>query len=127
MTTVSLEEAATRLRVSQETIRPRVHRGELPATQAPTPQGFPWLVDIPGPAPAPALEAIAHDPRENGTLDSLVATLRAQVQTQQDQLTVKDRQISELQVLLQQTHQLALPSPKVRPGLLKRFWYRIMG
>ena len=123
MTTLPIPEAATRLHVSQATVRRRIRNGQLPATQTPTPQGFTWQVDIPADAP----EAAAHDPGENGTLETLVTTLQAQVLAQAEELAARRREVQELHVLLQQSHQLALPSPEARPGLLKRFWHNIIG
>jgi hypothetical protein len=47
-------------------------------------------------------------------MKALVARLEAQVEAQQEQLAAKDKQISELHVLLQQA-QAALPPPRGRP------------
>ena len=44
---VSGTEAAKSLRVSEETIKRRLRRGELSGQRQPRPQGYVWMVDIP--------------------------------------------------------------------------------
>jgi predicted RNase H-like nuclease (RuvC/YqgF family) len=137
VSTVSIQEAAVRLGVSIETIRRRIHNGQLSASQSPTPQGFVWLVELPN------NEDEVSPPSENGqVLRELVASLQAQVEAQQkqmdqqlaayqEQLQAKDKQletrareIQELHVLLQQA-QKALPAPKAdRQSWWQRLWQR---
>jgi transposase len=123
---VSIQEAATRLGVSVETIRRRLHRGVLKARQVPTPQGFVWMVELPNEEPQQDIRS-----EESAPLHELVAVLKSQLEKKdhqleiqaaahQEQLEAKDRQIEQLHVLLQQA-QAALPSPKGhRPWW--RFW-----
>ena len=46
MATVTIQEAAQHLGVSQDTVRRRIRKEELQATQTPTPQGFRWVVEL---------------------------------------------------------------------------------
>ena len=46
MATVTIQEAAQRLGVSQDTVRRRIRKEELQARQTPTPQGFRWVVEL---------------------------------------------------------------------------------
>jgi chromosome segregation ATPase len=47
MAWVSMTQAASCLGVSVDTIRRRLHRGELQGKQKPISQGFAWLIEIP--------------------------------------------------------------------------------
>jgi hypothetical protein len=47
MAWVSMAQAASCLGVSVDTIRRRLHRGELQGKQKPISQGFAWLIEIP--------------------------------------------------------------------------------
>jgi hypothetical protein len=125
---VSIQEAATRLGVSAETIRRRVHKGVLRSRQVPTPQGFVWMVELPNEEPQQGIHA-----GESEQLHELVAVLKAQLEKKdhqleiqaaahQEQLEAKDRQIEQLHVLLQQA-QAALPAPKENRSWW-RFWQR---
>jgi excisionase family DNA binding protein len=106
---VSVPEAARLLRVSEHTVRRRLKSGELQGHQVASSGGFLWMVEIPE-----ELQADGPDSGEMGAMKALVARLEAQVEAQQEQLAAKDKQISELHVLLQQA-QAALPAPRVRP------------
>jgi predicted ArsR family transcriptional regulator len=125
---VSIQEAATRLGVSVETIRRRLHNGVLKARQVPTPQGFVWMVELPN--EEPQQETHSGEPE---ALHELVAVLKAQLEKKdhqleiqaaahQEQLEAKDRQIEQLHVLLQQA-QAALPAPRDSRSWW-RFWQR---
>lgn len=128
--TVTIAEAAERLGISQDTVRRRIHRGELQAQQSPTPQGFVWQVEVCGPAeapsppeperPAPVQEAAstptaasagdtsAGPPAEVRRLEQLVDVLQEELRRRNDELAARTREIGELHVLLQQV-QRALP------------------
>jgi len=109
--TVSIGDAATRLRVSADTIRRRIGKGTLTAHQEPTAQGFRWQVEIPT---SDDQETNGHD----NALEHLLLVLESQVKTQAEELEARRREISELHVLLQ-TAQTALAAPKSRP------WWRL--
>ena len=127
---ISIQEAATRLGVSVETIRRRVHKGVVKARQVPTPQGFVWMVELP--SEDSQRETPFGEPEQ---LHELVAVLKAQLEKKdhqleiqaaahQDQLEAKDRQIEQLHVLLQQA-QAALPAPKEdHLSRWQRLWHR---
>ena len=139
---VSLPVAARRLNVSEDTVRRRIHKGELAASQEATAQGFKWSVELADDVPAittaatqsaPALGDVAAagatvprpDSRVVNPEDAIAdttAALRDLVQVIKAQLEMKDKQIGELHILLQQA-QKALPVPK-RPGdpWWRRWW-----
>jgi hypothetical protein len=106
---VTIAEAARLLRLSEYTVRRRVRTGELPGEQVVTPQGFVWMVEVDDEPP---------DTSSSGEL----TTLRESLALLREQLTIKDKQIAELHVLLQQT-QIALPAP----GNGRPWWRRIKG
>ena len=54
---------------------------------------------------------------------SLIATLKAQVQAQQEELESRRREVQELHVLLQQA-QAALPAPRASRSWWRRLWRR---
>jgi DNA-binding transcriptional MerR regulator len=116
---LTIAEAAQRLGVSTDTIHRRLRRGQLSGQRQPTPQGFTWLIEIPvaprnskdgTPADAPATAV------DTQRLEQMVAMLQAQ-------LEVKDKQIEQLHVLLQQA-QAALPAPRENGRPWWRFWGR---
>jgi hypothetical protein len=130
--TVTIATAAERLGISQDTVRRRIHRGELRAQQAPTPQGFVWQVELgesgpdappvapdpppaahePEPPPTPAQpveDASAGPPAEVRRLEQLVDVLQEELRRRNDELAARTREIGELHVLLQQV-QRALPA-----------------
>jgi hypothetical protein len=113
MPLLNLVEAAQHFGVSVDTIRRRLHRGELQGQH----QGRVWLIEVPEPSTGPADTKQSTADAEQG-VDRLVEALQAQMKAQQEQLKAKDEQIRELHVLLQQT-QAALPAP--RNG---RSWWR---
>jgi hypothetical protein len=123
---VNVPEAARLLRVSEQTVRRRLRSGELHGRQVTSPGGFLWMVEIPDELPVEDTES-----GEIVAMKALVVHLEAQVAAQQEQLTVKDkqmdaqvsahqeqitakdRQIEQLHVLLQQA-QASLPAPRGR-------------
>ena len=118
---MSVPEAARLLRVSENTVRRRLRSGELQGNHVASSGGFLWMVEIPD-----ELRVENTDSGEMTAMKALVARLEAQVSAQQEQLsikdkqieqilTAKDKQIEQLHVLLQQA-QAALPSPRnLRP------------
>lgn len=89
---VTIQKAATILRISPSTIRRQIDEGTLTGHQRPTPEGLTWFVELPEDSRAP----------QDVRLRELVDTLRRRVEIQAEQLTAKDRQIEQLHVLLQQ-------------------------
>ena len=113
MATVTLQEAAQRLGVSQDTVRRRIRKEELQARQTPTPQGFRWEVELEGlEEDAQAAHTPPHRPGIGGAQvkdDTNDANDGALVELLREQLQEKDRQISELHRLLAQTALNAAP------------------
>ena len=122
---VTIQEAAQRLGVSQDTVRRRIRKEELQATQTPTPQGFRWVVELEDleedaqAAPTPPHRAdIGGAQVEDGQdVRELVDALRSQLQSQGEELVARRREVQELHVLLQQK---ALPEAVGRPWW--QFW-----
>lgn len=128
MNGVSIQEAAQRMGVAQDTVRRRIRRGEIQAHQEPTHQGFRWIVDDleenAQTEPMPSQEQEIGDTHAGvfQSLRELVDTLQAQVLSQGEELEARRREVQELHVLLQQT-QAALPPA----GVSKSWWRRVLG
>jgi excisionase family DNA binding protein len=125
---VSIKEAAQRLGVVEATVRRHIHNGELVAHQVPRPQGFVWMVELPGdevgkPGNNGMSEELMGSLRDTiRRQDETIAQLQEQLQSKDGQLESKDKQIEQLHVLLQQA-QAALPAPRNgRPWW--RWWRR---
>jgi excisionase family DNA binding protein len=133
MQQVSIDEAARRLSVSQDTIRRRIRNGELQAHQETRPQGYIWRVTLPDEEPEPEAQNHVGDTYLSSELaealrntiqrqDDTIAQLRTQLEAKDTQLETRAREVQELHVLLQQA-QAALPSPsKGKPWW--RWWRR---
>jgi predicted DNA-binding transcriptional regulator YafY len=107
---VTLSEAATRLKVSEKTVRRWVRSGRLQGSQKPTDRGFQWVVDIP--------DDLIEPPEEpSGELEALREMNKLLCQ----ELTAKNEQIRELHILLQGL-QAALPFPQGTQRPWWRFW-----
>jgi excisionase family DNA binding protein len=120
---VTIAEAAKLLRVSEHTVRRRVHNGELPSVQVARSQGYIWMVELPDDSP-PEIPL----PGEIAALHQLIDSLNGQVDSLKGQLDAKDKQletrareVQELHVLLQQA-QAALPVPKEEHH---SWWHRL--
>ena len=124
---VGIPDAARQLSVSEHTIRRWLRSGQLSGNQMATPQGYTWVVDLPDEVAKKEVDG-AHNGNGNGdsktmeVLEDLVVTLKVHVKAQSDELDVKNRQIGELHVLIQQA-QAALPAPK---GFHRwwQFWHK---
>jgi len=95
---LTISEAAQHLKVSERTVRRRLHSGNLPGRQMSTPQGFTWLIEL------------ANEPPEQLSNNGDFTALRELVEVLKAQLENKDKQIQELHVLLQQS-KTALNAP----------------
>ena len=90
MATVTIQEAAQHLGVSQDTVRRRIRKKELQARQAPTPQGFRWVVELEDlEEDAQAAPTPTHRPDIGGAqaedgqgVRELVDALRSQLESQ---------------------------------------------
>ena len=127
MATVTIQEAAQHLGVSQDTVRRRIRKEELQARQTPTPQGLRWVAELEDlEEDAQAAPTAPHRPdigsaqvEDGQDLRELVDVLRSQLQSQEEELVARRREVQELHVLLQQK---ALPEAVGRPWW--RFWSR---
>jgi hypothetical protein len=106
---VSMAEAAQMLGLSMDTVRRRLHRGELQGRQEPTAQGFRWWVEVPDQVdpssqsgasledvPDATSNQTGNDPAGFGDIPALrevIEGLQAQVKAQQEQLVVKDQHL----------------------------------
>lgn len=127
---VSIQEAAERLGVSPDTIRRRLKRGELQGTQARTPQGFVWQIEVPSePATSESkasespAAAIAEDALELERLRERVAGLereRGELIAQRDAWQEQARRSSEgeaqLRELVARAQMLAQALPPATGG-----------
>ena len=107
MATVTIQEAAQHLGVSQDTVRRRIRKEELQARQTPTPQGFRWVVTIPDTPPNNTPPPGEDTDNANG--GALVVELKARVNNLEEQLTIRAGEISELHPLLAQNALNAAP------------------
>lgn len=132
MELVTLAEAAHRLGVSVDTVRRRLHKGELKGEQQARPQGFIWLIEMPDETGQPSRSSadcqgeeqpgsqasMAACQAEISRLETMVAALQDRIGAQQDELEARRREVQELHVLLQQS-QAALPASRE-----SRPWWR---
>ena len=98
---VTTKEAALLLGISEDTVKRRLKAGELNARQETMPRGFRWLVEV-------EVEADTVEPPEPGPSDGELAALRELIDVLRcnqdrfwEQLAMRDREISELHILLQ--------------------------
>lgn len=108
MARVSVPEAAQRLSVSVATVRRRIRSGVLKGTQDDPPNGK-WWVELPDDSPA------------LGEPDGDSASLRELVEILREELVVKNKQIEQLHILLQQA-QVALPAARQDRPWWRRWW-----
>jgi excisionase family DNA binding protein len=123
---VTIAEAAKLLRVSEHTVRRRVHNGELPSVQVARSQGYIWMVELPDDSPpdTPPLGEIVALHQLIDSLNAQVESLKGQLDAKDKQLETRAREVQELHVLLQQA-QAALPAPKEdRQSWWRRLWQR---
>jgi excisionase family DNA binding protein len=97
---LSIPEAARRLGVSQDTIRRRIRRGELPAHQQLTAQGYRWLVEL----PVDLLPGPLATEGETASLREEVQQLCEMVLILREELDARRREVQQLLALLQQAH-----------------------
>ena len=101
MLNLNIAQASLHLGITQASLRRKLKTGEVSGIREPYAGGFRWMVNIPEDTP----------PTDGAENTALVAILR-------EQITEKDRQISELHRLL--AGQTALIAAPARPWW--RFW-----
>jgi hypothetical protein len=139
---VTVLEAARCLGISPDTVRRRISTGELKARKEINGKNFTWWVEVAEDlvstgqviqeGPLPINEQDGERFNASSIVDvqtlldsqaSLIATLKAQVQAQQEELESRRREVQELHVLLQQA-QAALPVPQEdRHSWWRRLWH----
>ncbi len=126
MERVSISEAAIRLGVTQDTIRRRIRKGELTASQEPRPQGYVWFVDVPEeelPSEDPPHPDFKEENSDVQLLREMMELLREELKTKDRQLEAREREVQELHVLLQQA-QTALSAPREeRQSWWHKLWH----
>lgn len=115
-TWVTLKEAAALLKVSVNTVKRRMQRGELEGRQEPTSRGFRWLV---------RLDPVTTDPTESPRQDDTVHAeeqLKAQPNSAEDVDVAHDVRTGE--IISHETYQARSGLPK---GILARLRRRFRG
>ena len=151
---VPMAEAAQLLGLSIDTVRRRLHRGELQGRQEPTAQGFRWWVEVPDTVD-PGYGFRAATPGQNGShsgatlegasgatsaesgatlavhgelqaLREVIEVLQAQVKAQQEQLAVKDQHLEAKDHQIEQLHVLVQQAQAALPAPREnhRPWWR---
>jgi hypothetical protein len=139
---VTVLEAARCLGISPDTVRRRISTGELKARKEINGKNFTWWVELSDDlasvtqviqeGPPPIHEQDRECPTASNVVDvqtlldsqtSLIATLKGQVQAQQEELEARRREVQELHVLLQQA-QAALPAARDSRPWWQRLWRR---
>jgi hypothetical protein len=129
MELVTVPEAARRLGVTEDTVKRRLRKGELQGERKARPQGYTWMVGLPdeesetestvtGTVSPPDDDTVNHRVNNGETrrLEEMVTML-------QHQLEVREREVQELHVLLQQA-QAALSAPRDNRSWWQRLWRR---
>ena len=129
MELVTVPEAARRLGVTEDTVKRRLRKGELQGERKARPQGYTWMVELPD-------EESETDSTVTGTVSSSgddtvdhrvsngeIRRLEEMVSILQHQLEVREREVQELHVLLQQA-QAALSAPRDSRPWWQRWWRR---
>jgi hypothetical protein len=130
MELVTMAEAAQRMGVSVATVK---------GQREPRPQGFTWMVEMPEVQEQFKTRTMTgtRTPTSTGTtdgsstevrrLEEMVSLLQSELEAtrkeSRQQLDVKDQQIQQLHILLQQA-QAALPAPRDHRPWWQRLWRR---
>jgi hypothetical protein len=122
---LGIKTAAERLGVSSDTIRRRLVRGELPGEREPTPQGYRWVVLLPGTTERTPAPPGAGSPADAATLrercaglERLSAELAADRDAWRDRAAQDADAARELRVLLgrAQAFERAIPPGATIPA-----------
>jgi hypothetical protein len=99
---VPIAVAAQRLGVSPDTIKRRIKHGELQARRVGRPQGYRWLVSLPDTAASVDAGSMHSSTVALAVAQAEVRRLEATVRLLSRELDVRQREISQLHVLLGQ-------------------------
>jgi excisionase family DNA binding protein len=128
MKAVPINDAATILKVSVDTVRRRIKQGELKAHKVASPHGDIYLVEIPdGVVPVPSETQARQE--ENPTEVETIEAMKKTISVLENELDARRREVQELHVLLQQA-QKQLPPGKSESAsnktAVKLSWWRRM-
>jgi predicted ATPase len=104
-TWVSMRDAATALDVSVDTVRRRIHRGELESRRETIASGFRWVVRV-DPAKTEATESSLRDGTDNRGVELLadspdiVAALLRELETRNREIEARNQEIAALHASL---------------------------
>jgi len=127
MKAVPINDAATILKVSVDTVRRRIKQGELKAHKVASPHGEIYLVEIPdGVVPVPS-ESPEQDANPTGV--ETIKSMKKTISVLESELDARRREVQELHVLLQQAQKRLPPSKSesaVNKTTVKLPWWRRM-
>ena len=108
MAAMTIQDAAQRLGISEITVRRKLKSGQLAGQQEEAPNGRWWveISDEPNSFDSESKSGVASEP--NTPVHDLVQILKDQVSNLQHHLDIREREIGELHVIIQQ-QTLALP------------------
>ncbi len=121
MATLTIQAAAQTLGTSEITVRRKLRTGQMSGHQEDPPNGR-WWVEVPDEQLVGSDNAASSsmpEGQEGHLLRDLVGVLKDQVNTLQHHLEIREREVGELHVIIQQ-QALALPAP----GGSSRGWWR---
>ena len=109
MATMTIQDAAHKLGISEITVRRKLKSGHLVGQQEESPKGR-WWVEISDEQHSFDIESKSGGDREpNAHVADLVQILKDQVSSLQHHVDIREREVGELHVIIQQ-QALALPS-----------------
>lgn len=128
MELVTVPEAARRLGVTEDTVKRRLRKGELQGERKARPQGYTWMVELPDEESETDTVTGTVSPPDDDTVNHRVNNgetrrLEEMVSMLQHQLEVREREVQELHVLLQQA-QAALSAPRDNRSWWQKLWRR---
>jgi hypothetical protein len=125
MELVTVPEAARRLGVTEDTVKRRLRKGELQGERKARPQGYTWMVELPDEESGTdsTVSSPSDDTVDHQVSNGEIRRLEEMVSMLQHQLEVREREVQELHVLLQQA-QAALSAPRDSRPWWQRLWRR---
>jgi len=123
---VTIREAAAKLRVSEQTIRRRLHKRLIKGHQENPPNGIWWVEVNKNEGSQEQENNNKHnngEPTDHRALNELVTALNARVQAQDEELEARRREVQELHVLLGRSQE-TLPAPQLPSS--PSWWRRLL-
>jgi excisionase family DNA binding protein len=122
MKEVPINDAATILKVSVDTVRRRIKQGELKAHKVASPHGEIYLVEIPDDIVLVSSESPEKN-EENPTEAETIEAMKKTISVLENELDARRREVQELHVLLQQAQKQS-PVGKTKSAPNKISWWR---